>query len=80
MNDKDPHASQKLSLTSFLFGNLDDNGQLEGDVFDEDVKKQLGSLARLGLGSLLRQVSSNNEEDDSDDEDAEEFGKLFFRT
>ena len=65
--DYEPPASHTLSMTSFLFGNIDDKGQLEGDVFDDDVKKQLASLSRLGLGSLLRQVT-----DDSHDESEEE--------
>ncbi|XP_018009322.1 transcription initiation factor TFIID subunit 1 [Hyalella azteca] len=72
-SQEDPPVSQTLSLTSFLFGNIDDRGQLEGDVFDDDVKKQLASLSRLGLGSLLRQVTNDsNDEEDSDDDEEEE--------
>lgn len=69
-------ASQALSLTSFLFGNIDDKGELEGDVFDDGVKEHLASLSRLGLGSLLRQVTDhgNDEDDDSDEERVHELG------
>ena len=61
--------SQTLSLTSFLFGNIDARGQLEGDFFDGECKRQLASLSRLGLGSLLRQVTDDGEDDDDDEED-----------
>lgn len=61
--------SQTLSLTSFLFGNIDTHGQLEGDVFDVECKRQLASLSRLGLGSLLRQVTDDGDEDDEDEDD-----------
>jgi TATA box-binding protein binding len=33
-------------LTGFLFGNIDENGKLESDFFDEDVKKHVGSLSK----------------------------------
>lgn len=72
-------VSQTLSLTSILFGNIDDRGQLEGDVFDEDVKQQLASLSRLGLGSLVRQLTDDaNEdyEDDDSDDDVQEQGMI----
>ncbi|XP_069947042.1 transcription initiation factor TFIID subunit 1 isoform X2 [Cherax quadricarinatus] len=62
-------TSHTLSLTSFLFGNIDTHGQLEGDVFDGECKRQLASLSRLGLGSLLRQVTDDGEDDDEDDDD-----------
>ncbi|XP_047488468.1 transcription initiation factor TFIID subunit 1-like isoform X2 [Penaeus chinensis] len=66
--------SQTLSLTSFLFGNIDAHGQLEGDVFDGECKRQLASLSRLGLGSLLRQVTDDGEDDEEEDEDEDEQG------
>ena len=61
----DSTPNPTLSLTSFLFGNIDPSGQLESDVFDAECKQHLASLSRLGLGSLLRQVT----DDDADDED-----------
>lgn len=33
-------------LTGFLFGNIDENGKLESDFFDEDVKKHVTSLSK----------------------------------
>ena len=65
-------VSQTLSMTSFLFGNIDTKGQLEGDFFDPECKRQLASLSRLGLGSLLRQVTDDGEDDDEDDDEEEE--------
>ncbi|XP_076037164.1 transcription initiation factor TFIID subunit 1-like [Oratosquilla oratoria] len=62
-------TSQTLSLTSFLFGNIDTSGQLESDVFDVECKRQLASLSRLGLGSLLRQVTDDDDEDEDEDDD-----------
>lgn len=68
-NEGQGAPSQTLSLTSFLFGNIDTHGQLEGDVFDVECKRQLASLSRLGLGSLLRQVTDDGDEDDEDEDD-----------
>lgn len=77
------NTNQTLSLTSFLFGNIDACGQLEGDVFDPECKRQLASLSRLGLGSLLRQVTDDDDDDEEDededeDDDPEEEGKTIF--
>lgn len=33
-------------LAGFLFGNIDENGRLESDFLDEDVKKHVGSLSK----------------------------------
>ena len=35
-----------LNLTGFLFGNIDESGNLESDVFDLESQKQLASLGR----------------------------------
>lgn len=35
-----------LSLTSFLFGNVDEKGQLENDFLDQEAKKHLSSLTK----------------------------------
>ncbi|XP_068208830.1 transcription initiation factor TFIID subunit 1 [Palaemon carinicauda] len=67
--DRSDAPSQTLSLTSFLFGNIDTHGQLEGDFFDGECKRQLASLSRLGLGSLIRQVTDDGDDDDDDEED-----------
>ncbi|KAF2894065.1 hypothetical protein ILUMI_12106 [Ignelater luminosus] len=45
-----------VNLTGFLFGNIDESGQLENDMFDSESQKQLASLGRLGLGSFLKEM------------------------
>lgn len=35
-----------VNLTGFLFGNIDESGKLENDVFDYDTQKQLSSLEK----------------------------------
>lgn len=36
-----------VNLTGFLFGNIDESGNLESDVFDSESQKQLGLLGRF---------------------------------
>lgn len=55
MADEEPSM---FNFTSFLFGNIDDTGQLEDDILDEECKKHLNSLAKLGLKPLLNEVIS----------------------
>lgn len=50
-----------IDLTGFLFGNIDESGQLEDDVLDKEAKRHLSSLGRLGLGSLLKEMMSTDE-------------------
>lgn len=45
-SDEDVDANDCVNLTGFLFGNIDESGRLEGDVFDPDTQKQLSSLGR----------------------------------
>lgn len=40
-------------LTGFLFGNVDESGRLESDVFDDEEKKQLEGLSTLGMNNIL---------------------------
>ncbi|XP_047505448.1 transcription initiation factor TFIID subunit 1 [Pieris napi] len=59
MCDSDDPGDQHsgMDLTGFLFGNIDERGQLEDDgLLDGDSKKMLASLNRLGLGSMLSEV------------------------
>ena len=55
-----------LDLTSFLFGNIDGEGQLQEEFLDESTKKQLNSLGNLltgtNLNSIVREVSIEAEE------------------
>jgi len=44
------------TLQSFMFGNIDESGHLENDIFDEKSKQHLTSLSNFGLGSLVREL------------------------
>ncbi|KAK0086570.1 hypothetical protein PV325_002974 [Microctonus aethiopoides] len=57
-NDRDYDTS--MNMTGFLFGNIDENGQLENDILDDDAKQHLASLGRFGLGSLLQEMISSD--------------------
>lgn len=57
-NEKD--LAFGLNITGFLFGNIDDNGQLEDDILDPDAKQHLASLGRLGLSSFINEMMSND--------------------
>lgn len=49
MGDSDEDADnmeESVNLTGFLFGNIDESGQLESDVFDSDTQRQLSSLGK----------------------------------
>lgn len=35
-----------LDLTGFLFGNIDESGQLESDILDSEEQKYLSSLGK----------------------------------
>ncbi|EFN79615.1 transcription initiation factor TFIID subunit 1 [Harpegnathos saltator] len=56
-NEKD--LASGLNITGFLFGNIDDNGQLEDDILDPEAKQQLASLSRLGLSSFISEMIQN---------------------
>lgn len=45
MEDQDQHENG-IDLTGFLFGNINETGQLESDVFDNETRRQLSSLGR----------------------------------
>lgn len=60
----DPGDNEPLGmdLTGFLFGNIDESGQLEDDgLLDGESKRMLSSLSRLGLGSMLSEVLEETE-------------------
>lgn len=55
-------ASCDFDLTSFMFGNIDESGQLENDdILDNDTKKYLASLSKLGFSSVMSEVISTSE-------------------
>lgn len=53
----DDHTQEPQSLlTSFLFGNVNEHGLLEDDVLDEDSRRQIASLGKLGFQSFLQEL------------------------
>lgn len=46
MSDSDNDDQGGINLTGFLFGNIDEKGELENDFLDEEAKKHLSSLPR----------------------------------
>ena len=55
----DQAVTPGLSLTSFLFGNIDEHGQLDSDFLDPETKKQLSflGLGELGCRSLISDIA-----------------------
>ncbi|XP_074863703.1 transcription initiation factor TFIID subunit 1 isoform X5 [Carettochelys insculpta] len=52
-----------FSLAGFLFGNINEAGQLEGEsVLDKESKKHLAGLGALGLGNLITELTASEEE------------------
>ena len=43
----------------FLFGNVDEHGRLESDVFNDDEKKQLRGLSSMGVTWVLSLFLAN---------------------
>lgn len=75
-DDPGDHSRPGMDLTGFLFGNIDESGNLEDDgLLDGDAKKMLSSLNRLGLGSMLSEVLDAEEISKED----EEKGYFFFK-
>uniref|UniRef100_A0A3P9K158 Transcription initiation factor TFIID subunit n=1 Tax=Oryzias latipes TaxID=8090 RepID=A0A3P9K158_ORYLA len=75
-SDSDEDQGRPFSLTGFLFGNINEDGQLEDDsVLDNESKKHLAGLGTLGLGSLITEITANEGEDkenkDSENVDGE---------
>uniref|UniRef100_A0A8D0ATR3 Transcription initiation factor TFIID subunit n=1 Tax=Sander lucioperca TaxID=283035 RepID=A0A8D0ATR3_SANLU len=63
-SDSDEDQDRPFSLTGFLFGNINEDGQLEDDsVLDNESKKHLAGLGSLGLGSLITEITANEEGD-----------------
>ncbi|XP_060863239.1 transcription initiation factor TFIID subunit 1 [Metopolophium dirhodum] len=64
MNDDSNSEAQQgdFDLTSFMFGNIDESGQLEDDdLLDKDTKKYLASLSKLGFSSMVSEVIDSSE-------------------
>ncbi|CAG5050459.1 unnamed protein product [Parnassius apollo] len=68
-DDQADHGRSGMDLTGFLFGNIDESGQLEDDgLLDGESKRMLSSLNRLGLGSMLSEVLEQDEPNEEDEE------------
>ena len=67
VNDVDGAAA--VSLTGFLFGNIDASGQLvDDDVLDEDSRRHLDGLSALGVvAPLVDELRVDADSDDSDE-------------
>jgi len=87
-DDEQTQEPQSL-LTSFLFGNVNEQGLLEDDVLDADSQKQIASLGKLGLQSFLQEIcgegfpirprridSRRSTETDSSDDDEQSQDKI----
>lgn len=61
MGDSDDENKQ-YDITSFLFGNIDESGQLEGDEFlDNETKRHLSSLSKFGLDSVINEIVADED-------------------
>lgn len=70
-SDSDEDQDRPFSITGFLFGNINEDGQLEDDsVLDNESKKHLAGLGNLGLGSLITEITANDEDDQEDSRDS----------
>uniref|UniRef100_A0A8D0DEX1 Transcription initiation factor TFIID subunit n=1 Tax=Sander lucioperca TaxID=283035 RepID=A0A8D0DEX1_SANLU len=70
-SDSDEDQDRPFSLTGFLFGNINEDGQLEDDsVLDNESKKHLAGLGSLGLGSLITEITANEEGDQDESRDS----------
>lgn len=64
MNDESNSEAEHpdFDMTSFMFGNIDESGQLEDDdLMDKDTKKYLASLSKLGFSSMVSEVIDSSE-------------------
>lgn len=61
-SSEDHQTTCEFDLTSFMFGNVDESGQLENDdLLDNDTKKYLASLSKLGFSSMVSEVIGSSE-------------------
>ncbi|KXJ28439.1 hypothetical protein AC249_AIPGENE23353 [Exaiptasia diaphana] len=58
----DSEDEDHLNLTGFLFGNINERGELEdSDILDEESRKHLGQLSCLGdIGSLVKDITEDD--------------------
>jgi transcription initiation factor TFIID subunit 1 len=74
-DDREGSSDPGIDLTGFLFGNIDESGRLENDVLDNESKRHLASLSRLGLSSILKEVIDVEQVNVKSESDSEEDGE-----
>jgi transcription initiation factor TFIID subunit 1 len=74
-DDREGSSDPGIDLTGFLFGNIDESGRLENDVLDNESKRHLASLSRLGLSSILKEVIDVEQVKVRSESDSEEDGE-----
>ncbi|KAK2177894.1 hypothetical protein NP493_573g01008 [Ridgeia piscesae] len=68
----DTTPTSTVSLTGFIFGNINKKGELVDDVLDEESKRHLSGLSALGIGSMVKEITGDVEEYERDgDEDGD---------
>ncbi|KAI8483835.1 Transcription initiation factor TFIID subunit 1 [Branchiostoma belcheri] len=72
-DEDDRETEPPLSLTGFLFGNIDQKGQLEDDdVLDQESKRHLNQLNSLGgFGSLVQEITADTDNNGDDEQDSQ---------
>lgn len=50
-------------LTNLLFGNVNAEGVLEDDIFDDQARRSLHQLTQMGVGGLVRELAEECQED-----------------
>ncbi|GFY78151.1 transcription initiation factor TFIID subunit 1 [Trichonephila inaurata madagascariensis] len=65
-SDEDGENERVISLTHLLFGNIDDDGQLENDFLDPESIRQLDQLRQLGIGTQLKELTDDVDSPDFD--------------
>ncbi|KAK9685358.1 TATA box-binding protein binding [Popillia japonica] len=70
-DEETDNGEECVNLTGFLFGNIDEAGQLESDVFDLDTQRQLSSLGKLGFQTMLKEIVGQEKIYDDSDSDGD---------
>ncbi|GIX95371.1 transcription initiation factor TFIID subunit 1 [Caerostris extrusa] len=70
-SDEDGDNDRVMSLTHVLFGNIDDDGQLENDFLEPESVPHLDQLRQLGIGTQLKEIITDDV--DSNDFDQKEY-------
>ncbi|XP_070554018.1 transcription initiation factor TFIID subunit 1-like [Ptychodera flava] len=66
-SDEEYDEGTRLSLAGFLFGNIDEKGELEEDILDQESKRHLCQLSHLsGFGSLVKEITDDTDAKDDD--------------